>query len=422
MSYSIQRVTSDGTLTDVVVGIQYMAQSDITVYVDAILADGTRDYSYVWVNSNTIRISPVVPVGLEVLLARATYIDEMLHDYEAGAVFNPKSMDENFTQLLYNVQEGRERTDITDVYNDINMHNHKVYNLALATNDYDAIPYKQYKDDALGAQQAKEDAEEAARRAEAAAAASGAANQLVSCVQAIEEPYKKVYWKGVHLFDDAIYLYDVGGTEQGSFVKGGNIAGAVWNVPASQEWGGTNDAYSYLKAYGLDNGFRRLPGITVNGVLSRGLVVENNETGLGAQITLSGVDSARGMTILNYASPISGRAGINFVNTGNGGMTADNPSFNARIDNAGQIQAQTNILAGGDIVAFTNTSSERGILTTLEATLEENLFPNATTLEANPLEFGLVDIVEKLAEVIVNLKVKVEALEGALDAIRNPVV
>jgi hypothetical protein len=320
-------------------------------------------------------------------------------------------------QLLYNVQESRERLDVTDVYNDINMHNHKVYNLALATNDFDAIPYKQYKDDALGAQQAKEDAEEAARRAEAAAAGSAVANQLGSCVHAIEEPSKKVYWKGEHLFDDAVYLYDVGGTVQGSFIKGGNIAGSTWSVAASQEWSGTNDAYSYLAAKGLDNGFRRLPGITVNGALSRGLLVVNNETGLGAQVTFKGIDEARGYTILNYASPSNGRAGLNFANTGGGGMAADNSTFDARIDNTGQIQARTNVLAGGDIVAFTTVNNDR-----ILDTLEENLFPNATTLEANPLEFGLVDIVEKLAEVIVNLKVKVEALEGALDAIRNPVV
>ncbi len=305
MSYSIQRVTSDGTLTDVVVGIQYMAQSDINVYVGGILADGTQDYSYVWVNSNTIRISPVVPVGLEVLLARATYIDEMLHDYEAGAIFNPKSMDENFMQLLYNVQESRERLDVTDVYNDINMHNHKVYNLALATNDYDAIPYKQYKDDALGANAAAEAAQDAADRAEAAAAGSALANQLASCVALIEEPSKKVSWKGEHLFDDTIYLYDVGEpTPSASFTKDGNISGGIWAV------NGGNTLQGYLRYYGVG---------------------------------------------------------------------------------------------------------------TLADTLESVLYPNATTLEANPKELNVAAIVEKLSEVILNLKARVDTLEGELNGIRNTI-
>jgi hypothetical protein len=389
-----------------------MAQSDINVYVDALLADGTRDYSYVWVNSNTIRISPVVPVGLEVLLARATYIDEMLHDYEAGAIFNPKSMDENFMQLLYTVQESRERLDVTDVYNDINMHNHKVYNLALATNDFDAIPYKQYKDDALGANAAAEAAQDAADRAEAAANASGAANELATYVETLEgAPNMNVWWKGSGGFKN-VYLYsNTPGVIDAAFSRDGNIAGSIWTVPT-----GSNNLTGYLQYEGLGNGFTRLLG-NINPTLARGIRVFNNETGLGAQVTLQGIDDSRGMTILNYTSTVNGRAGLNFVNTSSGGMEADNSTFNARIDNGGQIQAQSNVLAGGDIVAFTTITSDRML-----DTLEENLFPNATTLEANPLEFGLVDIVEKLAEVIVNLKVKVEALEGALDAIRNPVV
>jgi hypothetical protein len=304
MSYSIQRVTSDGTLTDVVVGIQYMAQSDINVYVNTVLADGTRGYSYVWVNSNTIRISPVVPLGLEVLLARATYIDEMLHDYEAGAVFNPKSMDENFTQLLYNVQEGRERTDITDVYNNINMHGYKVYNLALATNEYDAVPYKQYKDDALGAQQAKEDAEEAARRAEAAASSSVIANELADRVYSMIDPSPNVLWSGEHFFNKSIYLYVPGEPNvRASFITDGNISGAIWTVPS-----GGNDLNGYLRYHGVG---------------------------------------------------------------------------------------------------------------TLADTLEGALYPNATTLEANPTELNVAAIVEKLSEVILNLKARVDTLEGELDGIRN---
>ena len=306
MSYSIQRVTSDGTLTDVVVGIQYMAQSDINVYVAAVLADGTQDYSYVWVNSNTIRISPVVPVGLEVLLVRATYIDEMLHDYEAGAVFNPKSMDENFTQLLYNVQEGRERTDITDVYNDINMHNHKVYNLALATNDYDAIPYKQYKDDALGAQQAKEDAEEAARRAEAAAASSAIANQLAARVYSMAEGSPNVFWSGEHAFNKSVYLYVPGEPNvRATFINTGNLSGSIWTVPS-----GGNDLNGYLRYHGVG---------------------------------------------------------------------------------------------------------------TLADTLAGVLYPNATTLEANPKELNVAAIVEKLSEVILNLKARVDTLEGELNGIRDTI-
>ena len=307
MSYSIQRVTSDGTLTDVVVGIQYMTQSDINVYVDAVLADGTQGYSYVWVNSNTIRISPVVPVGLEVLVARVTFIEEMLHDYEAGAVFNPKSMDENFNQLLYTVQESRERLDVTDVYNDINMHGHKIYNLALATNDFDAIPYKQYKEDALGANAAADAAQDAADRAEAAAAGSAKANELASCVYSMNtEVSPNVYWLGEHIFNNAIYLYNVGAPAlSAGFSKDGNISGSIWTVPS----GGT-DLNGYLRYHGVG---------------------------------------------------------------------------------------------------------------TLADTRTVVLYPNATTLEANPTELNVAAIVEKLSEVILNLKARVDTLEGELNGIRNTI-
>jgi hypothetical protein len=448
MSYSIQRVTSDGTLTDVIVGLEYMVQSDINVYVDTVLADGTRDYSYVWVNPNTIRISPVVPVGLEVLVARATFIEEMLHDYEAGAVFNPKSMDENFTQLLYSLQEGRERTDITDVYNDINMHNHKVYNLALATNDFDAIPYKQYKDDALGAAQAKEDAEEAADRAEAAANASGAANQLATCVATIEEPSKVVWWKGKQGIKEGLFMYSTNpGQPDVVLTTDGNIGGwagawkptCSWTVtPASTgRWTTTHDLSNFLMAAGIHNSLYRSTYAGADDGRSNGITLYDNISAVRPCISFKSTWGDFELAAYKAGS----HNGLNLYVGNNAGM--DYAEYAIRLETSGRIYGES-LVTSGDVYAFNTARYQRqpiadivnGVADTGDAsnvwldidgnpitdTTVPNIWPNATTLEANPLEFGLVDIVEKLSEVIVNLKVKVEALEGALDAIRNPVV
>lgn len=157
VSYSIQREVSDGTLSRIVLRIEYEDKESISVYVDDTLLDGTGKYKWQW-DGDDIVITPNVPQGSEVLIRRLTAIDKMLHSFEAGAVFNNQSMDENFRQLLHIAQEYSEGSGITDVFSDIDMHGYKIKNVGFATEDGDVVTLKQYREDALGAHHAKEEA------------------------------------------------------------------------------------------------------------------------------------------------------------------------------------------------------------------------------------------------------------------------
>lgn len=70
-------------------------------------------------------------------------------------------MDENFNQLLWLAQEYGEGSGLHDVFSNINMHNYKITNVGRATEDDDVVTFGQYRDDALGAYQAKEEAQAA---------------------------------------------------------------------------------------------------------------------------------------------------------------------------------------------------------------------------------------------------------------------
>lgn len=164
VSYSIQREVSDGTLSRIVLRIEYEDKESISVYVDDTLLDGTGKYTWTW-DGDDIVITPNVEEGSEVLIRRLTAIDKMLHSFESGAVFNNQSMDENFRQLLHIAQEYSEGSGITDVFSDIDMHGYKIKNVGFATEDGDVVTFKQYREDALGASVARDQAQQYAQDA-----------------------------------------------------------------------------------------------------------------------------------------------------------------------------------------------------------------------------------------------------------------
>lgn len=186
VSYSIQREVSDGTLSRIVLRIEYEDKESISVYVDDTLLDGTGKYTWQW-DGDDIVITPNVEEGSEVLIRRLTAIDKMLHSFESGAVFNNQSMDENFRQLLHIAQEYSEGSGITDVFSDIDMHGYKIKNVGFATEDGDVVTFRQYREDALGAHHAKEEALGHAEDAEySSALAKASAGTAVSASKRAE--------------------------------------------------------------------------------------------------------------------------------------------------------------------------------------------------------------------------------------------
>lgn len=108
VQYSIQKMVSDGTLSTIVLGIQYLQRNDIYMriaWVDTPQSGATSGYTWSFVNNTTLKILPVVPNGVEVVVYRRTDVDEMYNIYSQNAQFDEATIDENNRQLLYIAQE-----------------------------------------------------------------------------------------------------------------------------------------------------------------------------------------------------------------------------------------------------------------------------------------------------------------------------
>ena len=108
MSYSIQKLVSDGTLSVVVLGVAYLQRNDIYMRIAGVetpQSGAPSGYTWSFVDNSTLRILPVVPVGVEVTVYRRTDFDSMYNVYSQNAQFDESTIDENNQQLLYIAQE-----------------------------------------------------------------------------------------------------------------------------------------------------------------------------------------------------------------------------------------------------------------------------------------------------------------------------
>lgn len=154
MSFSIQRETSDGTLSTLDLTIEYIDQADVHAYVNDIeidLTGGSTPYTWEWITPAQIKITPDVPNGLVAMVKRSTPMEAMYHNFDAGAVFKDETVDENFKQVLFLSQEAKEGSGVSDIYSDVNMHGYVIGNHGAAVLDGDLVTFGQYRNDALGA-------------------------------------------------------------------------------------------------------------------------------------------------------------------------------------------------------------------------------------------------------------------------------
>ena len=73
MAFSIQRVTSDGTLSTIDLTISYIDRVDISLLVDDIPIDytgGVTTYTWEWVTDTQLKITPAVADTLVVTVKR----------------------------------------------------------------------------------------------------------------------------------------------------------------------------------------------------------------------------------------------------------------------------------------------------------------------------------------------------------------
>ena len=106
--YSIQKMVSDGTLSTIALGIQYLQRNDIYMRIageETPQSGAPSGYTWSFVDNTTIKILPVVPNGIEVVAYRRTDADAMYNVYSQNAQFDEATIDENNTQLLFLSQE-----------------------------------------------------------------------------------------------------------------------------------------------------------------------------------------------------------------------------------------------------------------------------------------------------------------------------
>lgn len=108
IQYSIQKMVSDGTLSTIALGIQYLQRNDIYMRIageETPQSGAPSGYTWSFINNTTLKILPVVPNGVEVVVYRRTDVDAMYNVYSQNAQFDEATIDENNQQLLYIAQE-----------------------------------------------------------------------------------------------------------------------------------------------------------------------------------------------------------------------------------------------------------------------------------------------------------------------------
>lgn len=117
VQYSTQSVVSDGTLSTIVLGIKYVLRTNIYLRIDGVETPQTgasSGYTWSFLDATTIKVLPIVPIGITVEVYRRTDITGMYNVFSQNAQFDEGTIDENNAQLLYIAQEYLEQ-DLTGV-------------------------------------------------------------------------------------------------------------------------------------------------------------------------------------------------------------------------------------------------------------------------------------------------------------------
>lgn len=129
------------TVYNVAFQLGYLSADFVYVYLSS--NEYTNQLAYTWLNQTQIVLNSPVPAGVEFHIRRVVQRDNLINDYEAGAILRENNLDDSFLQSLMILEE------IADGYSspsgpfllnsDVDMLLHKITNLGDATSDKDAI-------------------------------------------------------------------------------------------------------------------------------------------------------------------------------------------------------------------------------------------------------------------------------------------
>ena len=97
MSLSIQELVSDGTLSTVVLGVEYRQRNDMYMRIAGVetpQSGAPSGYTWSFVDNNTIKILPVVPAGVTVIIYRRTDLDAMYNIFSQNAQFDESTLEQ----------------------------------------------------------------------------------------------------------------------------------------------------------------------------------------------------------------------------------------------------------------------------------------------------------------------------------------
>ena len=182
MASTIANYQGNGSTTDFTVPFDYLAKKFVKVTVDSReklggdYGDTTKDYFFV--DKTTIRFNTAPASGTEIIIRRYTSATDRIVSFKDASVLKAKDLDVSTIQTIHIAEEGRDIINdalIVDKEGNWDAKGHRIVNVGDPIGDNDAVSFKVYKDDAMGAYQAKlkaEAARDAAKVSETNAKAS----------------------------------------------------------------------------------------------------------------------------------------------------------------------------------------------------------------------------------------------------------
>lgn len=182
MAFTIANYQGNGSTTDFNVPFDYLAKKFVKVTVDSReklggdYGDTTKDYFFV--DKTTIRFNTAPASGTEIIIRRYTSATDRIVSFKDASVLKAKDLDASAIQTIHIAEEGRDIINdalIVDKEGNWDARGHRIVNVGDPIDDNDAVSLKFYKDDAMGAYQAKlkaEAARDAAKVSETNAKAS----------------------------------------------------------------------------------------------------------------------------------------------------------------------------------------------------------------------------------------------------------
>lgn len=168
MASTIANYQGNGSTTDFNVPFDYLAKKFVKVTVDSRekfggdYGDTTKDYFFV--DKTTIRFNTAPASGTEIIIRRYTSATDRIVSFKDASVLKAKDLDMSTVQTIHIAEEGRDVINdalIVDKEGNWDARGHRIVNVGDPIGDTDAVSFKFYKDDAMGAYQAKLKAEAA---------------------------------------------------------------------------------------------------------------------------------------------------------------------------------------------------------------------------------------------------------------------